>query len=772
MSDNEDAASSEEPSRYDLQIRLDCDRLRRNAQAHGLDDEEAETLAQMAIQQIRLVHDRNGRPPTVMEVATAIKRQASDEADSEEEAEELSLLDSALELVREMSYEELCEFLSLVQESPTRIRPCVGNLFLTMDNDDEDLVEIDGQRFEFLEDGLEDFFEDEPYGEKHWADRRERGHTLGFRHFGADLISALCHDVELAVEIAKHLGPRDILRLYSVNKAFRRSLDSHMLSSIRQIIGYSAPESGRIFPFNIYRQALVVDPSGRTQDGTTRGKGQTPVEAEEQADDDGDVIMNEDEQPHHPQPQQQQQVRSIPGLKYLQLVLGRDRCCRDILAILSRHGLRHPPGTHGSLLRLWLFLDMPTTRQRRALLRNQALWTDEDLYRAQMFLIKLAMLFNDPVFGPLEHDMPNLILGHRRGLFFLWQVLTRRALLTPYEILEAKVRYDFKLPASVQVRLHDRQRTATVDIFGVPLRHVGKGHLEGWGKGREHLMRPDELIPLEAVFRGLALDEHLVHMMCWGNFDWDTGENLVPTADEMYISDDDRVLAGVDTGSMWQPRHALKKRWNDLTPSQRERITADDDDERLRALAWAADRPLSITSEHARLVTRGVTHLTPALDDEINRGCIIRPPETFCPPSPTSRRQRGHHQPPSPTDTPSVWRDFTNDVFVGLTPGVDGDELLRAETWHNYSQSGDGDVEGPNWDWRTWLRLEGEREAEEAGETDDEDDDGDDEGEYEYEYGYEDEDGDQGEDGGPYYYEHIDAPSDDEGDEELLNDAA
>ncbi|PFH61311.1 hypothetical protein XA68_17666 [Ophiocordyceps unilateralis] len=712
--DGDDDASNES-RRHGLHLTLDGDQLRRNARLHGLSENEGEILAELVQQQLRLAWDIGGHSATMVQVVEAIKQKAGEEAESES-MNELGSLENAFELIRDMDNEELGEFLALGEGiSMDKIQPCLGKRFLAMDNEEEEAVEIEGQRFNFDDDGLDDFFgpEEEPYGERRCAERRQRGTWLSFKHHGADLVSALCRHVELAVEIAKHLGPRDIVRLYSVNRSFRLSLDGHMLSSIRQIIGHSAPEAGRVFPFNIYRSLLVPDPSGRSWETTARTR---PTQAEEEEGTEQQQQQQQQQQMMMMMMMMEQPVRSIPGLKYLQLVLGRDRYCRDILALLARHGLRHPPGTHKTLLRLWLLLDLSTSRQRRALLRNQKLWTDEDLYRAQMFLIKLSMLFNDPVFGPLEHDLPNLILGQRAGLFFLWKVLMRKALLTPYDMLEAKVRYDCDLPHSIYVRLRQRQQSTFVNVLGVPLEQVGIGHLEGWGKGREHLMRPDELIPHEAVVRGLGLDEHLVQMMCWGNFSWETGENLVPNEDEMYMSDDDRVLANIDTSSMWQRRHALKKRWHTLTPAQQKQIVDDDQDERLRALAWAAEHPLPITTEDERLLARiSNAPAPPALDDEINRGCIIRPPESFCTPSPTSTRRRRHPcQPPALTDPPSAWRAFSNHVGVSLPPELDGDELLRAEMWNNYLGLENSAVEALDWDWPAWLKQERRLRAEAA----------------------------------------------------------
>ncbi|RCI08242.1 hypothetical protein L249_6233, partial [Ophiocordyceps polyrhachis-furcata BCC 54312] len=654
------------------------DRLRRNARLRGFADDDADILVQLAQQQLR-----RGDFNSLVQASDSIRHQIGVEIERRHEGD-IARLAQGMALVRDMSNEELGQFLGLGEEGV--------DYFYSDEDEDEPcydlsrlrrhgVTDVEGWRFSFNRDGLDEYFGlgEEPYENKGGNDvmRRKPGRSLGLKYQGVDLITALCQHVELAVEIAKHLGPSDIVNLYSVNKAFHHSLGGHMLSSIRQIISHSAPEAGRIFPFNVYRRLLVHDRSGR------------------QWEVGGSSLHREDED-----------ERSIPGLKYLQLVLGRHRYCRDILAMLARHGLRHPPGTHKMLLRLWLVTDLSTSNQRKALMRNTDLWTDTDLYNGQMFLLKLAMLFNDPVYGPLEHDMPNLILGSRWPLYLLWKVLMRKAFTTPQEVIAAKIRYDFQVPGDVIQRLLSRQGLdSRINIFGVPLRHVGVGHREGWGRGRLHLMRPDELIPLEAVTRGLALEDHLMHMMAWGNFDWNTTENLIPDEDEMYISDEERTLANVDTSTMWQPRHALKKRWNSLTAAQQEKIKEEDEDERLRALAWAADNPNPADcDEHYRSVTAPAP---PSLDDEINRGCIIRPPEPFHRSSASSSNQDGNsldgrrplRAPPSLTDPLSTWTAFGEEVLQGLPAELDGDERLRAETWNNYIGVGRTAVESVDWDW-------------------------------------------------------------------------
>lgn len=644
---------------YDAEPPLDHDSIRRNARAHGLSDAEADVLMELTLQKIReaMASRREGEPVTPLQIVEAVKQHAAEEAGREREREREAAQREA-DLFDAMCEEELGGVLDY-QDGDPKGKGRQTYAAVTQ----EESVGPSRKRPELTNGGLEEYFGPGEHGDASSADRADAG--LG----RLDLLTALCQRVELTVELAKHLGPEDLVRLYSVSRAFHDSLDSHLLSSIRQILAYRAAEAGSIFQFKLYRRLLVRDPAGRTWEEQLGAQASGSAAARE--------------------------VRSVPGLRYLQFVLVRDRCCRDVLAMLARHGHRAPPGMHSSLLRLWLLMDVSTSHQRRALLRNQELWTDVDLYNAQLFIVKLGMLFNDPVYGPLTFDIPSLVLG-KRGLYFLWQVLMRKKFTTPEEILDAKVRYDFEMPQD--------QAGHGSKVYGVPFSEVGVGHMEGWGRGRRHLMRPDELIPYEAVVRGLELDEHLMHMMTWGYFDWHTGENLVPTEDEMYISDEERVLAHMDTSCLWQKKHALKKRWTTLTPEQQRQIRAADEDDAFRALAWAS---VSSGGHEAEAEDR-----PPTLDDEIVRGFIL-PART---PHDTSDAK-----PPSLAGPVEGWAEFGSEVLMSLPVELQGDQLLRAEATHNYRAPSEDPA--ADWDWGAWLEQEGQAcEMDTAGMLDDDDD--------------------------------------------------
>ncbi|KAG5943168.1 hypothetical protein E4U53_007083, partial [Claviceps sorghi] len=561
-----------------MALPFDPDVIKRNLRSHGFSSHQAAIVTHLALDKLRELHSQTNQPVTLERIAEAIKQYAADEV-AREKAVRPEIRDQGVSILQDM--EDDLQHLRALPELDTQIvqdAPQDGK---------------QSKRFRFDDDGLECFFGNEdPYQAHPPRRRRLDGCAPAGRHHSRDLITALCARTELAVELGKHLGAEDLVALYATSRVFHEAVNEHLLSSIRTWIEHRAPEAGRVFKYKLYRRHLIPDPAGRTWAAQYRG---TSTEREK--------------------PRLMRQVRTVPGLRYLQLVLGRDRCCRQMVAVMARNGFLVPATMHHTLLRLWLLMDIPTTGQRQALLRNADLWTDQHLYNAQMLFLKLSMMFNDAIYGPLSNELLHVALG-QKGLYPLWQLLLRKKFTTLPELLECKVRYDYDMPPGPHRPARARAHAHESTVHGVPIHEVGIGHLEGWGLGDLHLQRPDELVPVEAVARGLFLDDHLVYMMLWGYIDFETGENMVPTEQDTYVSDEEDALGHMDTTGHWKKKHALKKRFADLTPLQQQQIMDEDEDDRLRALAWTGDTTEPVVADQDQ-------DLEPyTLDDEIRRGYI------------------------------------------------------------------------------------------------------------------------------------------------------
>ncbi|KAK4142265.1 uncharacterized protein C8A04DRAFT_13379 [Dichotomopilus funicola] len=383
-----------------------------------------------------------------------------------------------------------------------------------------------------------------------------------------DLFGSLCNCTDLIIEVCKHMRPKDIVTLYSISKRFHAIVDQNMRNFVFAMAGHMAPTGARIFSSPVYKDSFIRDPSQRTVTHADQALSEPQWgQARYRGQDELNEIRG--------------RVRLIPGLLWLQMVVNREIRVRDILACLARMGHRMPKGSHVTLKKIWLIMDASASRVRVMFLNNPDFFTDEDLYIAQMFMVKLVLAFNHPTFGPQSSMLMRLMLG-QRGLSPLWALLRNKKYRSAAEIRQLKLRYDV---GAAQI-----QDENLVAMTGHELDRLGTLHLEGWGVGKDHLMRLDELIPLECARRQLGYDQCVEEMMIYGHVDFDTGNSLVPSLDEMYMSDDElpevtktwkplrHELIHSGCGNVpfnpsnWQPKHARKARWDTLTEEEKAMI--------------------------------------------------------------------------------------------------------------------------------------------------------------------------------------------------------
>ncbi|KAI3398644.1 hypothetical protein diail_8829 [Diaporthe ilicicola] len=401
---------------------------------------------------------------------------------------------------------------------------------------------------------------------------------------GFDLLESVCSSVELAVEVAKHLRVSDIVNLYSTSRSFHGLLNNHWQSSIFAWADYMAPSSLRIFYWKFFGQYTRLDPTGTTWAAPGRF---------------ADAISLPRWTPRRPAQAGGNNTRDVPGLRYLAMIVERETRVRDILAMLARSGHRLPKTCNETLKKIWLLMDLPTNTQRRAFIRSGQLWSGEDIYNAQMFVVKLQMRFNEPLAGPDSPQLAETLLGSEHGLTPLWQTLRGKSYTDLLEAMQMRVRY-LAHPGEV---IHRGQTWQT--HYNVPFWQLGRGHCEGWGQGSVHLSRPDELVVEEAVRRGIKLRDHLMFMVFWGYVNWGNLDNVVPSEEEMYMSDDedlplsasqrdpDGILGNCgnvpfDRGN-WKPQNILQQKWDTLTEKEKLALNEDIEHDGLRMFAHEED---------------------------------------------------------------------------------------------------------------------------------------------------------------------------------------
>ncbi|KAK4204255.1 hypothetical protein QBC40DRAFT_336981 [Triangularia verruculosa] len=401
-----------------------------------------------------------------------------------------------------------------------------------------------------------------------------------------DLLATLCTTPELLIEVCKHLPPRDIVNIYALHRGFHDALNHNMRKFIFAWARSMAPVAAKIYSSPVYSHWFIPDPAGRTATWSDRDlsrpqPGQAILGGE-------DLHINSN----------LKEVRLVPGLFWLQHVVHREVRVRDILAVLARRGHRTLPGTNATLQKMWLVLDCPTNKMRMQLFVSRDFITDEDLYRFQLFFVKLVLLCNDPFFGPGSTILPRLFLG-QKGLSPLWKFLRKKEYRGDGAIRQLKIRYD--------VAPKSREIWEGKSVMGVEIYDMGVIQFEGWANGgMDLLMRPEELMMTEAGRRGLDLMggwQVLFRMMTYGHVDYATGSNLVPSLEEMYMSDDGEravgvgKVAGIHENSkvnggcgnvpfergMWQPKHARKRRWKELTQEEKDEIVKEEEKEMVRA---------------------------------------------------------------------------------------------------------------------------------------------------------------------------------------------
>ena len=328
-----------------------------------------------------------------------------------------------------------------------------------------------------------------------WIDAGPPSHETNVNRFS--IFTELLGHPELTFEFIKHLDVEDLVSLYAISKDFHTLVDRRFTATILAQSLDKAPESSRTFRFKCYKNLCIYDPAAR------------------------------------PNVEVAGQIRDVPSFRWLRMILFREKVVDEIIACLAAEGHRLPKRASLVIKKIWFTMDIGDNHRRIGLIHNTSFWEDQDLNIATWFFMKLNMRLTDPVDGNGEIRLSQMIFAER-SLSTLWKVLKRERVVTPYEMLQMYVRWTHR-PA----RRHWGMR-----ICGVPANAVGRGQLEGWGVGREKLLRPDELVVREAIRRRLELDNEYLHMMLWGYIDPSTFEDIWGTEND--------AEEGASTGENWE----------------------------------------------------------------------------------------------------------------------------------------------------------------------------------------------------------------------------
>ncbi|KAL8783222.1 MAG: hypothetical protein Q9213_004786 [Squamulea squamosa] len=309
---------------------------------------------------------------------------------------------------------------------------------------------------------------------------------------------------ELIFEMVSHLSVDDLLALYSISRSFHTLANTRFTTMILSQSLSHAPESSHIFPFRCYRSLCLRDPAMR---------------------------------PNSAKPDFQ--IRHVPGFQWLKMILFREHVVDGIVACLEKEGLMLPAATTLTIKKIWFFMDLSTNKLRDAIIRNTDYWTEEDLYLAHLFLMKLDMLFTCPLTGEADLGLRKMLLG-QRSLSTLLRVLRREEMRNSYEMMKMIVAWNY--------RRNDQQIQLNQSIFGIPPNRIGMLQYEGWGRNPGALFHQiDELVTWESVRRGLDMPSHYLDMVLYGFVDKRTGLDIW-TRDQKRRQEEEREREGRGDG--------------------------------------------------------------------------------------------------------------------------------------------------------------------------------------------------------------------------------
>lgn len=137
------------------------------------------------------------------------------------------------------------------------------------------------------------------------------------------LLHAICRDNDLLLHFISYLTLPSLISLYAISKPFHYLFNRHPTACILSNMRTWAPQADTIFPWRCYQSLCVKDPAKR-QKKRLEGR-------EEEVD------------------RRWDDLRDVPSLRWLQMVVWREGVSKDCLIQLAVQGLRCPPGTHDAV---------------------------------------------------------------------------------------------------------------------------------------------------------------------------------------------------------------------------------------------------------------------------------------------------------------------------------------------------------------------------------------------------------------------------------------
>lgn len=136
-----------------------------------------------------------------------------------------------------------------------------------------------------------------------------------------NLIHAFCANNELLLLLTSYLTIPSLISLYAISKVYHHQFNCHYTAHILAIMRTWAPHCDVIFPWRNYADLCIKDPSLRQNSRLKDAK-----KTSEYSD-----------------------LRDVPTIRWLQMVVYRHNVCTDMLIRLASYGHRCPAGTLDAL---------------------------------------------------------------------------------------------------------------------------------------------------------------------------------------------------------------------------------------------------------------------------------------------------------------------------------------------------------------------------------------------------------------------------------------
>ncbi|KAI5291952.1 Dual-specificity kinase, spindle pole body (SPB) duplication and spindle checkpoint function [Ascosphaera acerosa] len=298
---------------------------------------------------------------------------------------------------------------------------------------------------------------------------------------------------ELAIFLARQLRVQELISLYATSRDFHALVNSRFTTVVSAQAARRAPESARVFPFRCYLSLCQADPA------------------------------------RNPHPQAQRaargEARTVPTFRWLKMVCFREMVVHQIMVLLAEDGVPVPAECGAPLKKMWLLMDIPDNHRRIGLVQNERIFSARDLFFLAMFFVKLDMRFTDPIAGSGSDGLRRMLLA-QPSLSYVWRALRRTILVSKLDVVKMFVRWKYQ----PENRQSAGEGAGAEPIFDVPAAEVGTTQYEAWGRqqSRALLQRPDELVLMESIRRGLRLHTRLKDMFLWGYVDPKTFRNCEP----------------------------------------------------------------------------------------------------------------------------------------------------------------------------------------------------------------------------------------------------